>query len=185
MARFLGRFLAAVLVAGGFIAATAVDGHALIGARAGMFLPNDNSDGLKGFEEGWAAEVFLGGGVGPVGFEVGAGGYMPEPEGNVDADFNVYYLSGTVKGYLPLGGAALYAGGGIGFYYAELDSGLEGRDTVDGNGIGYHLVMGVEAPLAIVALFGEARWNLAEVDLGNLREDIDVGGLTISLGLRF
>ncbi len=185
MARNIGRLLATFLAAGVFLLATATESQALIGVKAGLFFPNGDSDGLEDWDNGYAAEVFLGGGGAPIGFEIGLGGYFAEHAETSDLNLGVGYLSGTLKAVLPLGGANLYGGGGVGYYVAEVDSDVAGLDSVDGEGFGYHLVAGVEAPLVLVSIFAEARWIHAQVELGDGAGDTNVGGVVASVGVRF
>jgi hypothetical protein len=78
---------------------------------------------------------------------------------------------------------ATYLGGGAGVYrYREESPSPAGAETIDENHVGYHLLFGVEIPLAPwVSLAGEAQWagvpkSIGEAGVSEVFGEDDLGG---------
>ena len=108
---------------------------------------------------------------------------------------------GTLKGELPLGPVTIYAGAGVGVYYAALDSEIETTslgsfDVDEGDAVfGVHLVVGGSydiTPRVFVGAQGMYRWT-GDLDIDKttgtvpVRVDGDLDGfaVTLSAGFRF
>jgi hypothetical protein len=182
MGRRIVTVFAALVTAGALLGATAAESQAYVGLKGGVFMPNDDEEGLKGLDDGFGGEFFFGGDVGPVSLEFGAG-YARAKNGDADEAFHVASGLGTAKLYLPLGPIALYGGGGLGVYYARFG---DDSDAPDGTGVGVHAVGGAEFSLGVVSLLAELKWNQAKVkvkDFGDTK--MNVGGLMLNFGVIF
>lgn len=154
-------------------------------AKLGVFVPNDESDGLKEFDNGPSLEVSFGRRINPnLALELGIGWYKTEwDDSDIDAEVSVVPVTATVKGILPLMNDRLdlFAGAGVGYYFAEAE--VEGSDD-SGSAFGYHLLVGADYKLTnAVAIGAEARWFWTEPEFDG--EDIQVGGATYSLALKY
>jgi len=179
MGRAVGRVLAVVLAVAVILVATGGQSQAYIGVKGGLFMPNDDDNGLKNFDNGYGGELFFGSDVGPLSLELGLGGYTAKPEGGGDDSLNTVYGSGTAKAYLPLGPLSIYGGGGAGYYYSKFSD-----SDSDGNGLGFHVVGGAEVSAGVISILAELKWNQAKLDFGG-SEKANVGGLMLNVGLIF
>jgi hypothetical protein len=83
---------------------------------------------------------------------------------------------------------ATYFGGGAGVYrYREESPSPSGDETIDENHVGYHLLFGVEFPLAPwVSLAGEAQWagvpnSIGEAGVSEIFGEDDLGGTSFRM----
>lgn len=180
------RILAVCCAAVALVAVSVTDTQAYVGIKAGLFMPNSDSKGLDGFDNGFGGELFGGMAAGPIDIEFGLGGYSAKPEGGDSDDaLNVARVNATAKVHLPLGPVSLFGGAGAGYYYAMIGS---DSDNPDGNGVGFHVVGGAEFSLGVAALLAEVQWNQAKIKFeqdGFESDKINIGGLMLNVGVLF
>lgn len=158
----------------------AVYGQTYFFGHLGLFEPNDETDGLDGYDTGGA-------------FDVGIGSRVT-PNLAIDGTFGAYWadIGPNEVGVVPLTiGARLiipspvfepYAGLGVGLYFAELDEPVSGIDDTDTTFGGY-AALGVDAWMTPrTALNFEGKYHFAEPEFDGV--DVDVSGWTLSLGVR-
>jgi len=173
------------------------------GIKGSAFLPNNSDDGLKDFDTGFGAETFAGYRFIPYfGLEAGAGYFQSKlTENNIEgsgidgtATVAAIPVTLTAKGFLPLGEKArLYAGAGVGMYFAKAKVEFEASGFSSENfsenksAFGYHAVLGGEFMVSsAVGLQAEAKWFKVEPDFsGEIDEKVDMGGVMISFGVLF
>jgi outer membrane protein W len=174
------------------------------GAKGSAFLPNNSEDGLKDFDTGFGGEGFAGYRFIPYfGLEAGAGYVQTKmTEDNIegtgiDGKMKVSSIPVTLtaKGFLPLGDAArLYAGAGIGMYFAkakvEFEGGVSSLENVsdDQSAFGYHAVLGGEFMVSeAIGLQVEGKWFKVEPEFSDDIADgkNDIGGIMLSFGVFF
>lgn len=181
------------------------------GGKGTAFLPNNSEDGLKDFDTGFGGEAFAGYRFIPFfGLETGVGYYQSKWSGsdnfegiNIDTKLtaSAVPVTLTAKGFLPLGDKArLYAGAGIGVYFAKLKAeasaefeGIKRTASAESDtpsAFGYHAVLGGEFMLSQAwGLQAEAKWFKVEPDFSFDELDIegksDIGGVMLSFGVLF
>lgn len=177
------------------------------GVKGGAFFPNDDEDGLEGFDTGFGVEAFaayrltrnfaLEGAVGYYQSKASESGLLIEQTATASA----VPLTLTAKAYLPAGPAGrLYAGAGVGAYFSEVDLeismpgfGTRSSDTSTDTAFGYHAVVGGEYLFSPRwGLLAEAKWFRAEPETSLELfgesfdgEKVDIGGVVLSVGLLF
>jgi opacity protein-like surface antigen len=174
------------------------------GGKGTAFLPNNSADGLKDFDTGYGGEAFAGYRFIPYfGLETGVGYYASKWSDSFD-DIDTKLTASavpvtlTAKGFLPLGDRArLYAGAGVGMYFAkakvELSADIDGvkfsiSDEDDASAFGYHAVLGGEFMVSsAVGLQAEAKWFKVEPEFSDdiADEKADIGGIMLSFGVLF
>ena len=174
------------------------------GGKGTAFLPNNSNDGLKDFDTGYGGEAFAGYRFIPYfGLETGVGYFQSkgsESDSGVKGEVTVSAIPVTLtaKGFLPLGERArLYAGAGVGMYFAkakvELSADIDGvkfsiSDEDDASAFGYHAVLGGEFMVSsAVGLQAEAKWFKVEPEFSDDISDgkTDFGGVMLSFGVLF
>jgi opacity protein-like surface antigen len=185
MHRFLAGVMAAslsVLLAVPATAAPPKPWYASL--KAGVFLPNNDSDGLDEFDPGVTIE-------GAFGFrphrnfaaELGVAWYRAQSD-DLDIDLDVVPVTLTAKGILPLLGdrLELFGGAGVGYYFASWDP--DEGDEEDEGSFGYHLVAGADYKLtSSVAIGIEGKYFWAEPDVDS--QDVQIGGGIITAGVKY
>ena len=177
------------------------------GGKGTAFLPNNSADGLKDFDTGYGGEAFAGYRFIPYfGLETGVGYYASKWSDSFD-DIDTKLTASavpvtlTAKGFLPLGDKArLYAGAGIGVYFAKLKAeasaesgGIKFTASAESDtptAFGYHAVLGGEFMLSQAwGLQAEAKWFKVEPDFSfddlDLQGKSDIGGVMVSFGVLF
>lgn len=157
----------------------AVFGQTYFFGHIGLFEPNDDGDGLKGYDTGGSFDVGIGSRVSRIlAIEGTFGGYASDR-----GDDEVFVLPLTFGARLIFPSPIIepYIGGGLGIYFADLeeDPFIDDSDTTIG---GYGSV-GLDAWLnPRTALNFEAKYHRAEPEFDGV--DVDVDGWTLSLGVR-
>lgn len=158
--------------------------------RGGVFEPNDDREGLRGYDSGWSFSAGIGSRLSPFfAVEAMAGAYGAE-----DGPDRIRVVPITVGGRFIVPNPFLepYLGGGVGIYFADLRevavapdfSGIDDSSTA----LGGYLSMGVDAWLSPhTALNFEGAYHVAdpsfESKAGN-SFDVQVGGWRVNVGLR-
>lgn len=157
-----------------------VHGEPYFFGHVGMFDPNTENNGLRGYNSGASFDVGLGSRVSPVlAIEGTLGGYTADVGSN---EVSVVPLTFGVRLVLPHPFIEPYVGAGLGFYNASLDepsSGINDTDTAFGGYFG----VGMDAWLnQRIALNFEGRYHMAEPTFNGVK--VDVGGWTVGMGIR-
>jgi len=163
--------------------------------KGGIYSPE--SDDLEDFDEGFAGEVALGHYFNPnFALELGLG-YL-ETDGRIrdsglraDGDIEIYPLTLTAKGILPLGeNAELYglAGGGVYFTESELD--ISGGPSLDDSDdpLGVHVGLGGNFNITenmSIGIEGKYFWAEAETKDAGMNLDYDLDGFIVTAALTF
>lgn len=160
----------------------AVYGQSYFFAHLGLFEPNDDRDGLKGYDSGGAFDVGIGSRVSPVLAIEGAFGAYSAERG--PDDISVVPLTIGARLIIPSNVIEPYLGGGLGLYFANLDepstmAQINDSDTT----IGGYAALGVDAWLnPRMALNFEGKYHWVEPEFDGF--DVDASGWTLSLGFR-
>jgi len=122
-----------------------------------------------------------------VGFDVRAGWLMFDGDDNdYGTDLDVFPVELTaLVSYKVIGGSTLYAGGGIGYYFFDVD---DSRFDVDDE-FGFYALVGWDQKVhESISVFAEAKYLWLEPDVKGPRgwkTDLDVGGFGVNLGVCF
>ena len=154
----------------------------------GFFEPNDDFDGLEGYDSGGAFDIGIGARVSPILAVDGTfGGYAAEVGPN---EVTVLPLTVGLRLVFPNPFIEPYIGGGVGLYFADLEepfSGIGGIDDSDTT-VGAYASFGVDMWLSPhIALSLEGKYHWAEptfTDASGIEFDVDVSGWTGTLGIR-
>lgn len=160
----------------------AVYGQTYFFAHLGLFEPNGDRDGLKGYDAGGAFDVGIGSRVSPnLAIEGAFGAYSAE---NGPDDLNVVPLTIGARLIIPAPVIEPYIGGGLGLYFADLDEPSTTAQINDSDAtIGGYAALGLDAWLnPRTALNFEGKYHWAEPTLDGI--DVDVSGWTLCLGVR-
>jgi opacity protein-like surface antigen len=156
----------------------AVYGQPYVFGHIGLFEPNDDRDGLEGYDTGGAFDVGIGSRVSPFLAIEGTFGAFGSDRGSDE----VAVIPVTFGGRLIVPSYVIepYIGAGMGIYFASLDEpGIDDSDTT----LGGYGALGVDAWLnPQVALNFEGRYHFSEPEFDGI--DVDVSGWTLSLGVR-
>jgi hypothetical protein len=159
-------------------------------ARLGAFDPNEDVDGLKGYDSGGNFELGIGSRISPVfAVEGTVGGYGSE-RGSDEATVVPLTIGGRF--IIPNPFIEPYLGGGLGLYFASLqeDPRLPGFSGIDDENteFGGYLSLGVDFWLnQRTALNFEGKYHWVDATFqSNAGTDFDVnmGGWTVNLGVR-
>ncbi|MCL5966981.1 MAG: porin family protein [Deltaproteobacteria bacterium] len=173
----------------------AVYGQPYFFGHISLFEPNDDTDGLKGYDSGGAFDIGLGSRVSPnLAVEGTFGAYSADTGPD---EVTVVPLTIGARIILPSPVIEPYIGGGVGLYFADLKesagankrgfasfSGIDDSDTTFGG----YLQAGVDAWLnPRMALNFEGKYHWADptftTNAGN-SVDVNVAGWQVGLGLR-
>lgn len=166
----------------------AVYGQTYFFGHIGLFDPNNDANGLRGYDSGGAFDIGIGSRVTPyLAVEGAFGGYSADVGPN---EVRVVPLTVGARLIIPHPVIEPYFGGGVGLYFAELQepfSGVGGIDDSDATFGGYFQA-GVDAWLnPRLALNFEGKYHWAEPSfsdaVGNTF-DVKVGGWQVGLGVR-
>lgn len=158
----------------------AVYGQTYFFGHIGLFEPNDDLDGLSGYDTGGSFDVGIGSRVSPnLAIEGAFGGYSSDRGGDEVA---VVPLTFGARLILPSPVIEPYVGAGLGLYFSNLDepsSGINDSDTT----IGGYGSLGLDAWLnPRTALNFEGKYHWVQPTFDGI--DVDVSGWTLSLGVR-
>jgi opacity protein-like surface antigen len=168
--------------------------HALYGqpyffAHLGIFDPNDDADGLRGYDSGSTFDVGFGSRVGPMFAFEGSFGAHGSDDGSKEARVAPMTIGGRF--IIPNPFIEPYVGAGLGLYFSSLKEdpspGFSGIDDTSSNFGGY-LSAGLDMWLnQRVALNFEGKYHFVEPTFQtNAGNDVDVNlsGWTVNLGVR-
>lgn len=164
--------------------------HALYGqpyffAHLGIFDPNDDADGLRGYEPGSTFDVGFGSRVAPMFAFEGAFGAYGSDDGSNEARVAPLTIGGRL--ILPHPFIEPYVGAGLGLYFSSLDEPASGIDDTRSD-LGGYLSAGLDMWLnQRVALSFEGKYHFVEPTFQtNAGSDVDVNlsGWTLNLGVR-
>ncbi|MFA5808041.1 MAG: outer membrane beta-barrel protein [bacterium] len=155
----------------------------------GIFDPNDDADGLKGYDSGGNFEFGVGSRVSPVFAVDGTFGAYGADRGSDEAAVVPMTIGGRL--IVPHPFIEPYVGAGLGLYFSSLDeparSGFSGIDDTSADFGGY-LSAGLDLWLnPRAALNFEGKYHFVEPTFRtNAGNDIgvDLGGWTVNLGVR-
>ncbi len=159
-------------------------------AHAGIFEPNTDSSrgidgGLDGYDTGGNFELGIGSRVSPVfAVEGTVGGYRAE-RGSDEATVVPVTIGGRL--ILPHPFIEPYIGAGLGLYATSLEDGFRGIDDTSTDFGGY-LSLGADFwlnPRVALNFEGKYHWVESEFDSNIGSEDVNMGGWTANLGIRF
>jgi outer membrane protein W len=177
--------------------------------KGGLFLPNGNSgeNSLKNFNTGYNGEVAFG--FRPESYaalEIGTGFYSASGTvTNADSKSSktIYSVpvTATAKAILDLDKYELFAGAGLGYYFAFIDNkvdfyngGLPSvQESSHGNALGYHLVLGGDYKVSERFRLGaDFKWFVVKPELEltdsqnvKTRATWDLGGTVLNLGFKY
>lgn len=160
-------------------------GHPYFFAHLGIFNPNDDGDGLRGYEPGSAFDVGFGSRVAPMFAFEGAFGAYGSDDGSNEARVAPLTIGGRL--ILPHPFIEPYVGAGLGLYFSSLDEPAIGIDDTRSD-LGGYLSAGLDMWLnQRVALSFEGKYHFVEPTFQtNAGSDVDVNlsGWTLNLGVR-
>lgn len=179
--------------------------------KGGAFLPNSKGGGsgnsLQTFDSGYDAEVAV--------------GFRPEPYAAIEIGTGFYTASGTVtdagsrsektlygipltataKAILDLDKVELFAGAGVGYYFAFIDNKIDFsnggiapvQESSHNSALGYHLLLGADYKVSRNFRLGaDFKWFVVETDLeltdtSNVKRtsNWDLGGAVMNVGLKY
>ncbi len=156
----------------------AVYGQTYFFGHIGLFEPNNDRDGLEGYDAGGAFDIGIGSRVSPSLAVEGMFGAYGADRGSDEVA--VVPITIGARLILPAPVIEPYIGAGLGIYFGTLDeAGIDDSDTT----IGGYGSLGVDAWLnPRMALNFEGKYHWVEPEFDGF--DVDVSGWTLSLGLR-
>jgi len=154
-------------------------------AHLGVYDPNTDVDGLRGYDSGGNFDIGVGSRVAPL-FAIDGtfGGYGAE-RGSSEATVVPLTIGGRL--IIPHPFIEPYVGAGLGLYFSSLDEPINGIDDTSSDFGGY-LSIGADFwlnPRVALNLEGKYHWvdPTFENNLGN-SVDVNLGGWTANLGVR-
>jgi hypothetical protein len=162
-------------------------GRPYLYAQMGIYEPNDENDGLRGYDSGFSTAVAFGARLNPVfAVEGTLGGYYSEDDWGNEASVVPMTIGGRL--IIPNSFVEPYLGGGFGVYFSSLDEPLSGIDD-DSTDFGGYLSLGMDFWLNLrVALNFEGRYHWVDAAFFSrtIGQDIDVdlSGWTVNFGVR-
>lgn len=158
-------------------------------AHLGIFDPNDDVDGLKGYDSGGHFELGVGSRVSPVFAIDGTLGAYGADRGSNEAAVVPLTIGGRL--IIPHPFLEPYVGGGLGLYFTSIEEaatpGFTGIDDTSTDFGGY-LSLGLDMwlnPRAALNFEGKYHWVTPTFQtLGGSDIDVDMGGWTVNLGVR-
>lgn len=154
-----------------------------IGVQLGFYTPNDDRDGLDGYDTGGNFNVMLGARMSPFfAVEGSVGGFVAERDSWGDDEVSVIPLTLGARLIMPNPVIEPYIGGGFGIYFSSLDEPSSGIDD-DSSDFGGYLSLGLDFWLSPqVALNFEGRYQWIEAEFDDV--DVDLSGWTANIGVR-
>jgi opacity protein-like surface antigen len=176
----------------GFVSAVQAEDEPIkkgyLALKGGLFQPNSKDDGLKGFDDGYNAEVALGVRFAKmIGMELGVGYMEAKGDGKAiskDAKVKTIPYTANLILTIPLGSALnLFAGGGIGYYTTKFSPG----SSAEFKGIGYQGLGGIDFNLGQGFSIGaEYKYIEAKPEYKNsgITSKVKVGGSALDAGIK-
>ncbi len=163
----------------------AQSGEPYIYGQLGIYDPNSESDGLRGYDSGGSTAVAFGSRLTPFFAIEGTLGYFGTEEGS--SDVSVFPITMGGRFIIPNPFVEPYIGGGLGLYFSSLEESWSAIDD-DSADLGGYLSLGMDFWLnARVALNIEGRYHWIDAsfedDLGT-GIDVDLSGWTANFGVR-
>ncbi|HWS14815.1 MAG TPA: porin family protein [Candidatus Methylomirabilis sp.] len=167
----------------------AVYGQPYFFAHLGIFDPNDDVDGLKGYDSGGNFELGVGSRVSPVFAIDGTFGAYGAESGSNEATVVPMTIGGRL--IIPHPFIEPYVGAGLGLYFSSLKedpfvgySGIDDSSTDFGGYLSLGLDMWLN-PRVALNFEGKYHWVTPTFELNNGNNiDVDLGGWTANLGVR-
>jgi hypothetical protein len=159
-------------------------------AHLGIFEPNNDTSvgpdgGLDGFDSGGHFELGVGSRVSPVFAVDGTIGAYRSELGSAEATVVPLTIGGRL--IIPHPFIEPYLGAGLGLYATSLEDGFRGIDD-DSADLGGYFSIGADFwlnPQVALNFEGKYHWVESEFDSNIGSEDINLGGWTANLGVRF
>jgi len=154
-------------------------------AHLGIFDPNDDLDGLKGYDSGMNFDLGVGSRVSPVFAVDGTFGAYSAKLGSNEAAVVPLTIGGRL--IIPHPFIEPYVGAGLGLYFSSLK---EPSSTIDDTSadFGGYMSLGVDMWLnqrAALNFEGKYHWvNPTFPDASGVSWDVNMGGWTVNLGVR-
>lgn len=177
------------------------DGKTYATVKLGAFIPNGDSDFL---DNGFAAGAALGHKLGRnFALELGLDyvsadiddDYRYDDYGYRDVYLTTFGIPVTAKFIVPLSNQVeIYAGGGFGVYFSNIDfdeeyydGGYSDDDRIHDTGLGFHTLIGADIKMnPNVAFTMELKYTEIEHDFDEYYDDdFEIGGTTASAGVKF
>lgn len=155
----------------------------------GFFEPNDDFDGLRGYDSGGAFDIGIGSRVSPILAVDGTfGAYAADLGPN---EVTVVPVTIGLRLVIPNPVIEPYVGGGVGLYFADLEErdadpffDIDDSDTTVGGYASFGVDMWLNPRIAL-NLEGKYHWAEPTFTAAAGNEfDVDVGGWTATLGIR-
>jgi hypothetical protein len=160
----------------------AVHGQPYFFGHVGFFEPNDDIEGLEGYDTGGSFDIGFGSRISPIlAIEGAIGGYAADRGPD---ELSVVPLTFGLRLIVPNPVLEPYFGAGLGMYFADLKepSTLAGIDDSDAT-VGGYASIGLDAWLnPRMALNFEGKYHFAEPEFDGI--DVDVSGWTLGMGIR-
>jgi opacity protein-like surface antigen len=155
-------------------------GEPYLFGHMGIFEPNNDYEGLDGFDSGSNVDIGIGSRVNEnIAIEANLGRY--HAEGPSPLDVTVYPLTFGARLILPQPVVEPYVGLGLGFYRSTFEA--TGIGSNSDTNIGGYLSLGADAWLnPKIALNFEGKYHFDEHSA--FGTDFNVGGWTVNLGVR-
>jgi len=154
-------------------------------AHLGIFDPNDDVDGLKGYDSGGHFELGVGSRVSPVFAIDGTFGAYGADLGSNEARVVPLTIGGRL--IIPHPFIEPYLGAGLGLYATSLKDAFRGIDD-SSTDFGGYMSLGLDMwlnPRAALNFEGKYHWVTPTYQLNNgANIDVDMGGWTVNLGVR-
>lgn len=154
-----------------------------VAVKAGIFIPAGDLEDLD-FDTGFNGQVVLGHHYHQnFALEIGVG-FFESGSDTPDGDFWAIPVDVTVKAVLPVEQGNVYAGAGVGIYFASFEQGaVDDDDTVFGG----HAIVGGEFGVGSDVYLGvEGKFILTdEADFGPVSVDLNGFMITGNIGYRF
>jgi len=170
------------------------DSRGYVSVKLGVFMPDEHADIL---DNGYAIGAAIGGRLNPnFALEIGLENVSTEFDEDYTydrVDVNTLGVPVTAKVVLPLSNQVeLYAGAGFGLYFTTIDDydypdGYYHDDGVDETSLGFHSLIGADFKVnPAMAFTMELKYTEIQEDFDDyFFDDLELGGTTASLGIRF
>ncbi len=153
-------------------------------AHLGVFDPNDDLDGLRGYDSGMNFDLGVGSRVSPVFAVDGTFGAYGAKRGSNEATVVPLTIGGRL--IVPHPFIEPYVGAGLGLYFSSLDEPINAIDDTSADFGGY-LSAGLDMwlnPRAALNFEGKYHWVTPTFQSNGYDVDVDLGGWTVNLGVR-
>lgn len=154
--------------------------------KLGYFIPNNDENGLKDFNQTWDVELAYGRMLTKnIAAEIGGTYYSTKnDDDDVDAKVTTWSIPVTVKYIYPATkDIDIFAGAGFGYYSSKIEANDE-SDT--GDGWGYHAVVGADYKITPdIALGMELKWNRVTAKNSDWDDNPNVGGTSAKICAKY